>query len=112
MKRGEIWLVKLDKQKSVGHEYYNDRPALIIMSNKLIRTVNVITIMPITSSVNQHKNDIIILKSKENRLYKDSIIKVHHVVSYDKDRLIHRIGVVDEGVMDEVYKYLKLHFGI
>lgn len=112
MKRGEIWLVKLDKDKSVGHEYYNDRPALIIMSDKLISVVSVVTIMPMSTIGKNQEYDIIIKKNKKNRLSQDSIIKVSHIVSYDKSRFIHRIGEIDLAIMDQIEKYLKIHFGI
>lgn len=113
MRRGEIWLVKLDKGKSVGHEYYNDRPALIIMSDKLIPTVSVVTIMPMSALAGKsQKYDIIIKKNKKNRLCQDSIIKVNHIVSYDKSRFIHKIGDADSAIMDMIEKYLKIHFGL
>lgn len=112
MRRGEIWLVKLDKGKSVGREYCNDRPALIIMSDKLIPTVSVVTIMPMSTSGKSQKYDIIIKKDKKNRLSQDSIIKVSHIVSYDKSRFIHRIGEIDTAIMNQIEKYLKTHFGI
>ena len=112
MKRGEIWLIKLAEEKSVGHEYYNDRPALIIMADSLISAVNVVTIMPLSSSGNSHRDDIVIKKDINNRLYEDSIIKVHHIISYDKSRFIHKIGEADIKIVKEVGNYIKKHFGI
>jgi mRNA-degrading endonuclease toxin of MazEF toxin-antitoxin module len=111
MKRGEIWLIKLDKAKSVGHEYYNDRPALIIMADNFISAVNVVTTMPLSSN-NGRRDDIIIKKDINNRLYEDSTIKVHHIISYDKSRFIHKIGEVDIKIMKEVENYIKKHFDI
>lgn len=112
MKKGEIWLIKLDKGKSVGHEYYNDRPALIIMADNLIPAASVITIMLLSSSGKGHLDDIVIKKNDDNRLFVDSIIKVHHIISYDKLRFIYRIGVADKKIMKEVENYLKKHFGV
>jgi mRNA-degrading endonuclease toxin of MazEF toxin-antitoxin module len=112
MKKGEIWLVELDKNKSVGHEYYNDRPALIIMSDKMIPAVSVITIMPLSGSGQRRKHDIIVKKTGRNRLFRDSVIKTGHIVSYDKSRFVHKIGVIDPAIMGQVEKYLKTHFGL
>ena len=111
MKKGEIWLIKLAEEKSVGHEYYNDRPALIIMANNLIPAVNVVTIMPLSSSSNSQREDVVIKKDINNRLYEDSIIKVHHIISYDKSRFIHKIGEADKKIIKEVENYIKKHFG-
>ena len=105
-------MIKLAEEKSVGHEYYNDRPALIIMANNLITAVNLVTIMPLSSSGNRHRDDIFIKKDVSNRLYEDSIIKVHHIISYDKLRFIHKIGEVNIKIIKEVESYLKKHFGI
>lgn len=110
MKRGEIWLIKLAEEKSVGHEYYNDRPALIIMADNLIPAVNVVTIMPLSSSGNSHRDDIIIKKDANNRLYEDSIIKAHYIISYDKSRFIHKIGEADIKNIKKVENYIKKTF--
>jgi len=112
MRKGEFWLVQLDKKKGVGHEYCNDRPALIIITDRLIPAVSVVTIMPLSGSGKKGKYDIIVKKNSRNRLFKDSIIKVGHIVSYDKSRFIHKIGEVDAAIMKMIEKYLKIHFGI
>lgn len=112
MKKGEIWLVKLDKDKSVGHEYFNDRPALIIMSDSLASAITVVTVIPITSSSIQGKYDIIIKKSKRNGLYQDSVIKVGFITSYDKTRFIHKIGEAEQSIIESVQIYLKKHFDL
>ena len=112
MKKGEIWLIKLDKGKSVGHEYYNDRPALIIMADNLIPAGSVVTIMLLSSSGKGRSDDIAIKKDDNNRLYAGSIIKVHHIISYDKLRFIHKIGEADVKIIKEVENYIKKHFGI
>lgn len=112
MRQGEIWLIKLDKTKSVGHEYHKDRPALILISDNLVNSASVVTIMPMSSSLNYGPNDILVKKNTKNRLACDSIIKVDHIMSYDKSRFIHKIGEVDRAVMDQVAKYLKKHFGL
>ena len=112
MRKGEIWLVKLDEEKSVGHEYHNDRPAIIIMSDDLISKVNVVTIAPLSGSGKKHQDDIKIKMSKRNGLFKDSIIKVHHIMSYDKARFVHKIGTADERTIKILKIYLKKHFDI
>ena len=112
MRKGEIWLVKFIQEASVGHEYVKDRPALIIEDTSRIRATTVVTLMPMTTSQNKHQDDIVVRKDSKTRLYKDSLVKVHHIVSFDKDRFIHRIGEVDSCIMVQVAKYLKKHFGI
>lgn len=112
MRKGEIWLVKFIEDEQVGHEYIKDRPALVIENNRQIQVTTVVTIMPMTSSNNKHRDDILVKKDDRNRLYKDSLIKVHHVISFDKSRFVHRIGEVDKSIMDQVVEYLKRHFDL
>jgi mRNA-degrading endonuclease toxin of MazEF toxin-antitoxin module len=110
MKYGEIWIVAYND--SMGHEYQKDRPSLIIESNSQLNITNVITIMPCTSKDKQHKDDIIITKNLANNLLYDSILKVHHVESFDKERFIKKIGIADVEIMGQVKQYLKKHFDI
>ena len=49
MKYGDIYWVDFDK--SIGHEYKGRRPALIIQSDKQLKRVNMITIMPFSSKI-------------------------------------------------------------
>jgi len=110
MKYGEIWTVVFTG--SVGHEFAKDRPALIIESDNQLKIDNVITIMPLTSKNKNFCDDIIIAKSDLNNLYCDSVLKVHHIQSFDRSRFIRKIGVVENEVMDKIKQYLKKHFGI
>ena len=68
--------------------------------------------MPMTSSTNKHNDDIAIIKSSKNRLKMDSLIKVHHIISFDKARFIHKIGEIELIVMAQAEKYLKKHFDL
>ncbi|MHA1659030.1 MAG: type II toxin-antitoxin system PemK/MazF family toxin [Promethearchaeota archaeon] len=111
MKQGEIWLVKFSN--SVGHEYKKERPALIIEADSQIRKSAVFTIIPLTSnSNNKIKDDILIARDNQNRLFCDSILKVHHIQSFDKSRFTKRIGVVKKDIFEQVKNYLKIHFNL
>ena len=111
MKQGEIWLVKF--LNSVGHEYKKERPALIIETDYQIKKSSVFTIIPLTSnSNNKIKDDILVVKDSQNRLYCNSVLKVHHIQSFDKSRFVKRIGVVKKEIIEQVKNYLKIHFGL
>ncbi|MFH1522872.1 MAG: type II toxin-antitoxin system PemK/MazF family toxin [Patescibacteria group bacterium] len=113
MKQGEIWWVCFDP--SVGHEFQKKRPAIIVSSNSIIKYSNLITVIPITGSLNNClDDDIKILKDKDNKLYSDSVIKVCHISTFDKDnnRFIKKIGTVDESMLEQIKKYLQKHFSI
>ena len=111
MKQGEIWLVSyLD---GVGHEYQKNRPALIIVSDKQINKTNVYTVIPLTSKSNKKvDDDILVNKDDNNNLFCDSLLKTHHIQSFDKSRFIKIIGNVDDKILNKVKSYLKIHFNL
>jgi len=53
MQRGELFygdIVLVDFSPSVGHEYQDKRPSIIVQSNKQLKRSNLVTIIPLTSS--------------------------------------------------------------
>lgn len=113
MKQGEIWKVNFDP--SVGHEIRKIRPAVIIAAGKVIKFVNLVTVMPITSNMDNYlDDDIKILKDENNRLFTDSIIKIHCINSFHKgpERFVKKVGVVNEYILEQIQKCLKRHFGM
>ncbi len=108
---GEIWLVDFDP--STGHEFQNQRPALVIQANDKIQRSNVVTIMPLTSNLsNALADDIVVKKSQNNKLLSDSVLKTYYIVSFDYSRFIKKIGDSDALDLCQVKRYLLAHFGI
>ena len=121
MKYGEIWFVNFDAiddnsdlqaSRPVGHEYLKKRPALIIQSDEQLKITTVVSIMPMSKSDNCHKDDIRVSKSGKNRLFYDSLVKVHQIQTFDPCRFIHKIGDIEEEHLEQVKEYIKKHFGL
>ena len=111
VKQGDLYLINFNP--SVGHEYQGKRPALIIQSNIQIKKSNLITVMPLTSNLeNCLSDDIVVEKNNANRLISDSAIKVYNIISFDYNRRVNRIGLIDSIVLVKVKKYLEKHFNI
>jgi mRNA interferase MazF len=109
LKQGDIFLVDFDP--SVGHEYRKERPSVIIQSDIKLQKSNLITVMPLTSRVeNKQSDDIFVRKDYKNRLFSNSVIKVHSITSFDKSRFIKKIGEINKDTMREIKQYLKEHF--
>ncbi|MDP2684989.1 MAG: type II toxin-antitoxin system PemK/MazF family toxin [bacterium] len=109
-KEGEIWMVKFTGE---GHEYAGTRPAVIIQSNDKLKITNVITVMPLTSKVqNRHSDDVLVKKNEINNLWHDSLVKVQHVQTFDDLRFEKKVGEIDKVVLFEIKEYLKKHFGL
>lgn len=111
MRQGEIWLVEFEP--SVGHEYQKDRPAIVASSDKLIKKSNVITVVPLTSNTdNINEEDVLIEKNSTNNLYSDSVIKTHHINTFDKRRFHNDIGKLKPDILSRVMGAIKNHFDI
>lgn len=108
---GELFLVNFNP--GLGHEYQGKRPAIVIESNKQLKKSNLVTILPLTSNLdNRIADDIIIETDKNNRLKFDSLIKVYDIISFDRSRFINKIGVANKEIMTQTKKYLLKHFDL
>lgn len=108
---GGLYLINFDP--SVGREYRGKRPAVIIEVNSQIKKTNLITVLPLTSNLNNKIiDDVLIRADGKNRLRSDSIIKVYNIISFDYSRFIKKIGIIDTRTMGRIKKYLKKHFDL
>jgi len=104
---GYIWLVNFDP--SFGHEYQKVRPALIIQNERYITLSNLLTVIPICSQIEKFTElDILVNKDSQNRLFKNSLLKIKQISSFDKRRFIHFVGIINEQIMAEVHQNIKL----
>jgi len=111
MSFGDIYLVYFTP--SVGHEFRGERPAIIIQSNEQLVKTNLVTVMPFSSKIDKsHDDDIFVGKNVANKLFFDSLIKVHNIESFDRSRFLTKIGVADKEVMGQIKKYLIKHFDL
>ena len=108
---GQLYLVNFDP--SIGHEFQGKRPALVIEADNYIKKSNLITILPLTSNLNNKlPEDIILKKDSQNRLISDSVIKVFNICSFDHSRFINYIGDVNKDIIFRVKRHLKKHFDL
>ena len=108
---GDIVWTEFDP--SIGHEYQNKRPAIVIQSDKQLRETNLVTIIPLTSQKdNCMPDDILIAACKENNLMRDSLAKVYCITSFDYARFDKVIGKINKETIIKIKDYLKKHFDI
>ena len=106
-------IVWVDFDPSVGHEYKKTRPAVVIQADEQTQKSNLVTIIPITTAVDKKTtDDILINRDNNNRLFADSVIKVHCITSFDYTRMVKVIGRADNFIMAKIKVYLKKHFGL
>lgn len=108
---GDIYFVNCDP--SFGHEYKGKRPALVVQQEEISQHSTVVTVMIMTSKLDQLRHDdILVQKDEKNRLDRASVIKVSHIKSFDKQRFHFRIGRAGSPAIRQVRGYLRRHFGL
>ncbi|MBB3698995.1 type II toxin-antitoxin system PemK/MazF family toxin [Flammeovirga yaeyamensis] len=107
MKRGEIWLIDFDPSR--GKEQKKVRPALIIGSDHL-NGLPIRIILPITGT--QRITHVAITASQDNGLIKDSFIDTVQIKSFSNERLIKKMGVIDNMTFAKVLAKVSHNLGL
>lgn len=103
VKYGELWITDFEPQ--VGEEITKRRPALIVSNTQFNQSQKLVFVVPLTTWQHRFYKGIWFLKidkSVTNGLEVDSAINCSQLKSFSKDRLIKKIGEVDEGILKEV----------
>jgi len=108
---GDIVWTEFDP--SVGHEYQDKRPAIVIQSTQQLKKSNLVTIIPLSSKTRHiASDDIIISADQNNKLRTDSVAKVYCITSFDYCRFSKKIGKINSKSVAVIKHYLKKHFAI
>lgn len=106
---GDIVWVNFDP--SIGHEFQNKRPAVVVQSNEQLKKSNLVTIIPLTSNTKDiAPDDIIITVDSYNNLRTDSVAKVYCITSFDYSRFDKKIGKINTDISVVIRAYFKKHF--
>ncbi|EDO8227647.1 type II toxin-antitoxin system PemK/MazF family toxin [Campylobacter jejuni] len=103
VKYGELWIADFEPQ--VGEEITKKRPALLLSNNLFNSNQKLVFVVPLTTWQDKFYKGIWFLKidkNATNNLNVDSAINCSQIKSFSKDRLIEKIGEVDEKIMKEV----------
>ena len=85
MKRGEIYFASLDPTQ--GSEVQKTRPVVVVSNNAANRAAAVVTVVPLTSSVERVYPFEVLLPRARTGLTKDSKAMAQQVRTLDKSRL-------------------------
>lgn len=97
--RGDIFYVSIPHQ--TGWEIKKDRPAVVVSSQKICRTRNVVSVVFLTGSLEGKFNmdERVVINSTPRQ---KSIALCEAVYSVDKSRLLSFVGRVTDEEMDEI----------
>jgi mRNA interferase MazF len=102
MKQSEIWLIDLDPTK--GAEIQKTRPAIIVNDDRLGK-LPLKVIVPITDWKENYSIApwmVRIEPNKTNGLSKVSSVDCFQIRSLSEERLIKKIGVIDENILHDI----------
>ena len=111
-RRGEIWWAALPQPSGSGPGY--ERPVVIISSDSFnasqIRTV---IIAALTSNVARASGPgNVLLKRKETRLPRDSVVNISQLLTIDKSLLVKRVSRLKPASLAELEAGLRLALGL
>jgi mRNA interferase MazF len=104
---GSIWLVNFDP--SIWTEIRKTRPAIIV-SGKLFNKRRKVTVLPITSSAPDSRLLPVVISINPdmiNGLTTDSFIICINPMTFDKQRLVKRLGVLNTDLIRQVQSILQ-----
>lgn len=111
IKRGEIFLANLEPIK--GSEQGGIRPVLIIQNDISNKHSPVTIIAAITSKIFEKEFPTnVFVSKKDSGLDKDSTIMLNQIRTIDNIRLIKKVGVLDNFIMNRVDKSLKVSLSL
>jgi mRNA interferase MazF len=109
-KRGEIYLVSLDP--TIGSEIKKVRPAVIIQNDVGNQYSSVTIIAPITSGDKAVYPVEVEIKAPEGGLENNSLILLNQIRTVDRQRLIKRLGRLEEKTMNQVDQAIMISLGL
>jgi len=108
-RRGEIWLVNWNPAR--GSEQAGIRPALIIQNDTGNEYSSTTIVAAVSTAVKLYPMNVL-LDPPQGGLMKPSIIKTSQIFTISKGRLEKRLGLVDENIMKEVDRAIKLSLAL
>jgi mRNA interferase MazF len=109
-RRGEIYLVEFDPAR--GREIRKTRPAIVIQNDIGNRHSSVTIVAAITSNISPHPVMVTVAPTRANGLSVSSAIHLGQLHSVDRQRLVKRLGSVDEATMGKIDEALQISLGL
>ena len=110
MNRGDVYLV--DFEPSIGAEIRKKRPAMIISCNEANKHLRTTMVIPFSSKTEKVYPFEVLVNKEQSGLNIDSKLKIPQMRSVDKARLTKYIGTLNDDLLSEVEKAIKLHLAM
>ena len=106
----QIWLINYDP--SFGHEYNKMRPGIIVENNLYIQEFTLLTIIPISSKVDNISDLAVrISANNSNHLFTSYLIKAKQINTFDKRRFYKYIGICEDSIFENLISNIRQYIG-
>jgi len=102
IRQKEIWFADLNPSK--GSEQSGTRPVVVVSGDLLNKYLNVVWIVPLTSKIKNYKGNPVLSPNEANKLSAKSEALVFHLQSATKDRLLRKVGVIEDNEFQRIKK--------
>lgn len=103
VRRTEVWLVNLDP--IVGSEIGKSRLCVIVSPDEANKYLNTVTAAPLTSTIKAYPSRVNCVFDQRN-----GQIAIDQIRAIDKNRLIRRLGILEEPTIDRLFETIEAYF--
>ena len=100
MRQAELWYADLNPVR--GGEQAGWRPVVILSGNLLNEHLNTLICCPLTTRIKNYHGNVVLEPDDKNKLPLRSEILVFHIRSISKERLVRKIGKINEEQLEQI----------
>ena len=106
MKKGEVWRVSLPF--GPGHTQAGDRPGVIVQDDAFNISLPTVLIVPFTGTLaaSRFAGTLVVQPDKQNGLTVPSVALVLQLSALDKRDCLRRLGMLDQGILAQIFTLL------
>lgn len=101
MLQKDIYLADLNPTK--GNEQKGKRPVVIISGNTMNKNLGIYIICPISTKIKNYAGCVTLKKNKINKLSSDSEVITFQIRTIGKERMIKKIGEINNEQLKEIF---------
>lgn len=111
VRKGDVFFCNLDP--TFGHEQAGTRPVVVLQTDMANDKLNTVMVAPLTSNLKAAGYLLThLIMARDSGLPKDSVILLFQIRTVDKRRLEHKIGQLNNTIMTQVDRALRIAFDL
>ena len=106
MKKGEVWRASLPF--GPGHTQAGERPAVLIQDDAFNSSLPTVLVVPFTGTLaaSRFAGTLVVQPDTQNGLSVPSVALVFQLSALDKRDCVHRLGILNQNILDQILTLL------